>query len=77
MVILWGRVLGVLAFLALIILLIWTLADRGAAKDLWEDMIENENVQGVFALAIVLISLLLVLRLLIRIIKMVIGWIRA
>ena len=77
MVIIWRRVIGVILFLMSIIILVWALLDREAAIDTWEALIDNNAVQTLFFLALCLVFPLFVLWLLIRIIKMVIGWIKA
>ena len=77
MVILWRRVLGVAAFMAFTILLVWALTNREAAESAWEAIARNFFAQGLFFLTIVIGFPLFVLWLLIRIIKMVIGWIKA
>ena len=77
MVIVWRRVIGVLLILISIIILVWALLDREAASDTWEAIIENNVAQMLFFLALCIAFPLFVLWLVIRIIKMVIGWIKA
>ena len=75
--VIWRRVIGVILFLISIIILVWALLDREAASDTWEAIVQNNVVQMLFALAFCIAFPLFVLWLLIRIIKMVIGWIKA